>query len=192
VLIATAPGSHEVEGRTIAELAAARKQAGEDVMIDLLLAGDGQVSMIHFLMSEPNVARGLTQPWVTIGSDNGELCAGPPEGHPGKPHPRQHGCFPRVLGTYVREQGVLSWQDAVHRMTGRAAATLGLADRGILRPGTAADVVVFDPRTVADVATYADPHRYPTGIPWVWVNGAAMVEDGRFTPRPAGRVLSAA
>jgi N-acyl-D-amino-acid deacylase len=127
---------------------------------------------------------------VTIGSDNLGLCAGPEESHAGQPHPRQHGCFAKVLGTYVRERRVLSWEGAIHKMTGQAAARLGLADRGVLSPGAAADVVVFDPQTVEDLATYQEPHRYPAGIDWVWVNGGAVLEAGRFSPRPTGRVLA--
>ena len=164
---------------------AARGVPAEQALLDLLLETEGQVSMIHFLMLDANVARGLQFPHVTIGSDNLGLCAGPEEAHAGKPHPRQHGCFPKVLGTYVRERGVLSWEAAVHRMTGQSAARLGLADRGVLRPGAFADVVVFDPETVDDLATYQAPHRYPAGIRGVWVNGRAVLEAGRFYPRPA-------
>ena len=192
VMIAECPRVPGVEGRTMAEIAADRRVPAEDALIDLLLEAEGQVSMIHFLMLDANVARGLQFPHVTIGSDNLGLCAGPEEAHAGKPHPRQHGCFPKVLGTYVRERGVLSWEAAVHKMTGQSAARLGLADRGVLRPGAAGDVVVFDPRTVADLATYQAPHRYPAGIDWVWVNGGAVLEAGRFSPRPTGRVLAPA
>ena len=130
----------------MAELAVARGVPARMLFIDLLLEADGQVSMINFLMLDANVARGLQFPHVTIGSDNLGLCAGPEEAHAGKPHPRQHGCFAKVLGTYVRERGVLSWEGAVHKMTGQSAARLGLADRGVLRPGAMADVVMFDPR----------------------------------------------
>jgi dihydroorotase/N-acyl-D-amino-acid deacylase len=192
VLVAECPRVPGVEGRTMAEIAAARRRPAEEVLIDLLLEADGQVSMINFLMLDANVARGLQFPHVTIGSDNLGLCAGPEEAHTGKPHPRQHGCFAKVLGTYVRERGVLSWEAAVHKMTGQSAARLGLADRGVLRPGAVADVVVFDPETVADLATYEAPHRYPAGIDWVWVNGGAVLEAGRFSPRPTGRVLAPA
>jgi N-acyl-D-amino-acid deacylase len=143
-------------------------------------------------MVDANVARGLQFPHVTIGSDNLGLCAGPEESHVGKPHPRQHGCFARVLGTYVRERGVLSWEAAVHKMTGQSAQRLGLGDRGVLRPGAAADVVIFDPQTVDDLATYQAPHRYPAGFRWVWVNGGAVLEAGRFRARPTGRVLAPA
>jgi N-acyl-D-aspartate/D-glutamate deacylase len=127
---------------------------------------------------------------VAIGSDNLGLCAGPEASHRGRPHPRQHGCFPRVLGTGVRGERLLGWEEAIRKMTGLSAAILGLPDRGTLRPGAAADLVIVDPVAVADLATYEHPHRYPAGVPWVWVNGVALVEAGQFVPRPAGRVLS--
>jgi N-acyl-D-amino-acid deacylase len=190
VMIAECPGVPGVEGRTLAEVAGARRAAPEDLLVDLLLEARGQVSMIHFLMLDANVARGLGYPHVTIGSDNLGLCAGPEHAHPGRPHPRQHGCFAKILGTYVREQRTLSWEQAIHKMTGQSAARLGLPDRGTLRPGAAADVVIFDPRTVADLATYEAPHRYPAGFRWVWINGEAVLEAGRFTARPSGRVLT--
>lgn len=192
ILIAGCAAVPEAEGRTLAELAATRRRPPDETMLDPLVEASGNVSMIHFLMSEANVARVLRHPPVTIGSDNLGLCAGPEATHLGKPHPRQHGCFARVLGAYVREQGLLGWEQAVHKMTGLTAATLRLADRGVLRPGAAADVVVFDPQTVADLATYQDPHRYPAGFRWVWVNGQALLEEGRFHARPAGRILQPA
>jgi N-acyl-D-amino-acid deacylase len=190
ILIAGCAAVPETEGRTLAALAAARRRPPAETMADLLLEAAGGVSMIHFLMSEPNVVRVLQHPHVMIGSDNLGLCAGPEASHPGKPHPRQHGCFARVLGTFVRDEQRLPWEAAIHKMTGQAAATLGLRDRGTLVPGAAADVVVFDPVTVADLATYESPHRYPAGFRWVAVNGEPVLEDGRFHPRPAGRLLS--
>jgi N-acyl-D-amino-acid deacylase len=190
IMIASCPAARDAEGQTVAALAAAQRRDPADVMLDLLVAAEGRVAMIHFLMSETNVARVLQHPHVAIGSDNLGLCAGPEESHPGKPHPRQHGCFARVLGAYVREERRLSWEQAVYKMTGLAASILRLPDRGVLRPGAAADVVIFDPATVADRATYEAPHRYPDGFRWVWVNGTPVVEDGRFAARPAGRVLT--
>jgi N-acyl-D-amino-acid deacylase len=192
VMIAECPRLPGVEGRTMAELAADRGVGADDLLIDLVLETQSRISMIHFLMVDANVARGLQFPHVTIGSDNLGLCAGPEESHVGKPHPRQHGCFAKILGTYVRERGVLSWEAAVHKMTGQSAQRLGLGDRGVLRPGAAADVVIFDPQTVDDLATYQAPHRYPAGFRWVWVNGGAVLEAGRFHARPTGRVLSPA
>lgn len=192
VMVAECPAVPAAEGRTMAELGAMRRRTPEEVLIDLLLDAEARVSMVHFLMLDANVARGLQYDPVMIGSDNLALCAGPETEHAGKPHPRQHGCFAKILGTYVRERGTLTWEQAIHKMTGMSAAKLGLRDRGILDPGRAADVVVFDPRTVADLATYQDPHRYPAGFRWVWVNGGAVLEEGRFHARPTGRVLSPA
>ena len=192
VMVAECPRVPGLEGRTMAEIATARRVPAEELLIDLLLEAEGQVSMINFLMLDANVARGLQFPHVTIGSDNLGLCAGPEEAHAGKPHPRQHGCFAKVLGTYVRERGVLSWEAAIHKMTGQAAARLGLAERGVLRPGAFADVVLLDPATVEDLATYQAPHRYPAGFRSVWVNGQAVLDEGRFHSRPAGRVLTPA
>jgi N-acyl-D-aspartate/D-glutamate deacylase len=107
----------------------------------------------------------------------------------GKPHPRLYGTFARVLGTFVREQGVLSLEEGVHRMTGMSARRFGLADRGELRAGAFADVVVFDPARIADVATYADPHHPPAGIAHVLVNGTPVVRDGAHTGARPGRAL---
>jgi N-acyl-D-aspartate/D-glutamate deacylase len=192
VMVAECPRVPSTEGQTMAEIAAARRASPEDVLVDLLLEAEGQVSMINFLMLDANVARGLQFPHVTVGSDNLGLCAGPEDTHPGKPHPRQHGCFAKILGTYVRERGVLSWEGAVHKMTGQSAQRLGLTDRGVLRPGAAADLVIFDPDTVDDLATYQAPHRYPAGFRWVWINGGAVLEAGQFHARPTGRVLAPA
>jgi dihydroorotase/N-acyl-D-amino-acid deacylase len=123
-----------------------------------------------------------------VGSDSIGLFAG--EGpRPGKPHPRAYGTFPRVLGEYARERRLFPLETAVHKMTGMPAARLRLADRGLVRPGLAADLTLFDPATVKDEATFADPHRYPTGIPWVVVNGAVVVDGGRFRAAGTGRVL---
>jgi dihydroorotase/N-acyl-D-amino-acid deacylase len=134
------------------------------------------------------VARVLAHPAIMIGSDSLGLTTGPGP-HPGKPHPRMYGTFPRVLGEYARERKLFSLETAVSKMTGMCALRLGLRDRGVLKPGGAADLTVFDPRTVKDEATFADPHRHPTGIPWVVVNGAVVVDNGTFTAAGTGRVL---
>jgi len=105
------------------------------------------------------------------------------------PHPRLYGTFPRVLGRYARDEGVLTMADAVHRMTGMPAAKFGLTDRGVIEPGAFADVVVFDPETVIDRGTYQDPRQYPAGIPHVFVNGTAVVRDGKHTGQRPGRVV---
>lgn len=178
----------ELEGLRLAELAARRRQPAAEAMLDLLAEEEGQVAMVVFSQAEENVVKALCHPHVMIGSDSIGLTAGPGP-HPGRPHPRMYGTFPRVLGRYVREQKLLSLETAVHKMTGMPAAKLRLRDRGLVRPGYAADLALFAPDTVRDEATYADPHRHPTGIPYVVVNGQLVVDGGRMQALPAGRVL---
>jgi N-acyl-D-aspartate/D-glutamate deacylase len=179
----------ELEGLTLTELARRTGTTPAEAMMSLVLAERATVAMVVFSQSPENVARVLAHPAITIGSDSIGLAAGPGP-HPGKPHPRMYGTFPRVLGTYARDEKLFSLETAVHKMTGLAAARLGLGDRGVIREGAAADVAVFDPATVQDEATYADPHRYPSGIPYVIVNGALVVDGGRFTAAGTGRVLA--
>ena len=187
VMIATCP-RRELEGLTLTELARKRGEAPPGAMLNLLAEARARVSMVIFTMAEANVVKGLAHPHVMIGSDSLGLSSGPGP-HPGKPHPRMYGTFPRVLGQYVREERLLSWETAVSKMTGMPAAKLGLKDRGLIRPGAAADLVVFSPETVKDEATYKDPHRYPSGIPYVIVNGQVVVDDGAMNPVPAGQLL---
>ena len=147
------------------------------------------VSMISWGQSEENVGMALADPHTMIGSDSLSLHAGPGP-HAGRPHPRSYGTFPRVLGEYCRERKLVSWETAVHKMTGKPAAKLRLRDRGLVRAGLAADLALFDPATVKDEATFADPHRHPAGLPYVIVNGHVVVDGPRFTAAPAGRVLT--
>jgi N-acyl-D-amino-acid deacylase len=188
IMIATCP-RRELEGMTLAALAGTTETTPPEAMMNLLLEERARVSMVVFSQSEDNVARVLGHPAIMVGSDSIGLAAGPGP-HPGKPHPRMYGTFPRVLGVYVRERQLLSLETAVHKMTGQCAARLGLADRGVLHDGYAADVTVFDPRTVKDEATYTDPHRYPTGIPYVIVNGILAVDGERMLAPGTGRVLT--
>ncbi len=188
IFVATC-GRPEVEGLSLAELARRTGQTPAEAMMNLVVEERAGVSMVAFSQSEENVAKVLAHPAIMVGSDSLGLSAGPGP-HPGKPHPRMYGTFPRVLGAYAREQKLFSWETAVHKMTGMPAAKLGLRDRGLVRPGAAADLVVFDPDTVRDEATYADPHRHPTGIPYVLVNGAVVVDRGRMTAAGGGRVLT--
>ena len=123
-----------------------------------------------------------------IGSDSIPLYEGDGD-RPGKPHPRTYGTFPKVLGEYARERKLITMETAVHKMTGMVATRLGLKDRGFLREGYAADVTVFDPATVKDESTYPDPHRYPTGIPYVIVNGAVVVDDSTMSAERRGRII---
>ncbi len=190
VLIATSSDPTHA-GHAIADLA---RQLGQDpttVMLDLIQREAGAVTMVRFNQSEENVVKALRHPAVMVGSDSIALTAGPGP-HPGRPHPRTYGTFPRVLGVYVRERGVLTWELAVHKMTGLPAARLGLRDRGLLRPHAFADLAIIDPTTVRDEATFSEPHQHPRGIPYVVVNGHVIIDRGIAQPAPAGRVLTAA
>jgi N-acyl-D-aspartate/D-glutamate deacylase len=187
VMIATCPSPSD-EGLTLTELGARRKQPPAEAMLDFLREHDSAVSVVMFAQAESNVQRALRQSYVMIGSDSLGLSCGPGP-HPGKPHPRTYGTFPRVLGKYVRDDKLFTIEEAVAKMTGRPAAKLGLRQRGELREGYFADLAVFDPATIRDEATYQDPHRYPSGIPYVVVNGQVMVDGGRFTAHAAGRIL---
>ncbi|MGH7308031.1 MAG: N-acyl-D-amino-acid deacylase family protein [Candidatus Rokuibacteriota bacterium] len=187
VRIATC-GQRELEGLSLAELAGQRGVAPAEAMMALLLEEEATVSMVAFSQSPDNVARVLAHPAIMVGSDSLGLTSGPGP-HAGKPHPRMYGTFPRVLGQHAREQKLFSLETAVGKMTGQPAARLGLADRGVVRQGQAADVTIFDPQTVRDEATFEDPHRHPTGIPYVIINGAVVVDRGTFTAVGGGRVL---
>jgi N-acyl-D-amino-acid deacylase len=188
ILVATC-SRPEIEGLRLSELGERRGRPPEEAMLDLLLEERGRVGMVVFTQAEENVVKALSHPHVMIGSDSIGLSAGPGP-HPGKPHPRMSGTFPRVLGRYAREQGLFGWETAIHKMTGMPAAKLRLKDRGLIRRGYAADLTLFNPDTVRDEATYADPHRPPTGIPYVIVNGQVVVDDGTMKALPAGRILT--
>lgn len=183
-----AGGDTSVIGLTLAEIAAQRQQSPWDVFFDLLIAHDGRVSALYALMHEDDVRVVLQQPWVSIGSDSSAQPADGPLAV-GRPHPRGFGSFPRVLGRYVREQQAIPLPEAVRRMTGFAAAQMGIARRGEVRPGWFADLVVFDPATIADRATFDMPRRYPDGVHVVVVNGVVTLRDGQLTGARAGRAL---
>jgi N-acyl-D-amino-acid deacylase len=182
VVIGSVKRQHELEGLTLGQVAKRRGQRLFDAMFDLLIEEDVAVIAIAHAMCEADVRAVMVHPATMFGTDGM-----PSRG--GKPHPRGHGTYPRVLQRYVREEGVLGLEDAVHRMTGMVAAKLGLTDRGVLRPAAAADLVLFDPERVEDRATYDEPRRAPLGIPHVFVNGAWTVRNGQHTGARAGRVL---
>jgi N-acyl-D-aspartate/D-glutamate deacylase len=188
VMIATC-SDPPLAGVMLADLARRESRSAADVMLDLLRREAGAVSMVRFNQAEENVVKALTHSVVMIGSDSIALTAGPGP-HAGRPHPRTYGTFPRVLGVYVRERALLTWEAAVHKMTGMPAARLGLRRRGVVRPDAFADLALVNPATVKDEATFADPHRHPTGIPYVIVNGQIVVDGGTMRALPAGRVLS--
>jgi N-acyl-D-aspartate/D-glutamate deacylase len=166
-----------------------RAQPWAEAMLDLLLAERGALSKLTFGMDERNLAMQLARPWVVVGSDAG---GSDPATAKGLTHPRAYGTFARVLGKYVRADSVLTLEDAVRRMTGATAQSLGLRDRGLLREGMRADVVLFDPAAVADVATYERPHQLARGVHRVWVNGVAVWRDGAHTGATPGRVVRGA
>jgi N-acyl-D-amino-acid deacylase len=188
VLIALAPGKPEYQGRYVAELANDAGKSPHDWIFDALLETGLRATMITFMMSEENRKREIRHPAMMIGTDGmGYASSGPMSG--GLPHPRNYGTFPRVLAHYVREEGVLSLEEAIWKMTGFPARKLGLGDRGLVKEGFWADLTLFDPRTVADKATYAAPHQYPQGLPHVLVRGEFVVRDGAHTRATPGAVL---
>jgi N-acyl-D-amino-acid deacylase len=142
-------------------------------------------------MSEENIREQIRQPWVTFGSDGG---APAPEGIflKARPHPRAYGNFANLLGKYVREERVISLAEAIRRLTSLAASDLGIAERGLLKPGYFADVVVFDPQTITARATYENPHQYAVGVTHVFVNGIPVLRDGEHTGAKPGRVVGRA
>lgn len=188
VEIASCPAHREYQGRTVAELAAADGRDPRDWVLDLLGREETFVSAVHHALAEADVERVLCDPRVMIGSD---AVAASPTGPMAadKPHPRSYGTFARVLARYVREKGLLTWEEAIRRMTALPAARLGLTDRGRLVPGAVADVVILDPKTIIDTATFAAPHALAVGIDYVLVGGVLAFAEGRPTGARAGRVL---
>jgi N-acyl-D-amino-acid deacylase len=175
-------------GRSLAELARTAGVAPIDLVCDLLAADEGATYVAVSSMDESDVRALLRSPAVLVGSDGRSVAPDSVAGQ-GKPHPRFYGTFPRVLGRYARDLGLLSLPEAVFKMTGGPARVLGLIDRGFLREGYRADITVFDPTTIIDRATYEEPHRYPAGISTTIVNGVVVVDGGRHTGARPGRVL---
>jgi N-acyl-D-amino-acid deacylase len=176
----------ETEGYTVARLAMEQGQEPLDLVLDLLAESEPPyVGVIHFAMSEADIRMVMRHPLTMIGSD--AVATSPETG--GTTHPRCYGTYPRVLGRYVRDEKVLTWEEAIYKMTGLPAKRLGLTQRGRIQPGFAADLVIFNPVTVIDRATFEQPHAYPEGIEHVLVNGVFAVRDGRLTGALAGRVL---
>ncbi len=188
IVIARARHHPEYSGRSVADLARA---AGGDPLewtCDTLVEHDGAVDIVHHSMSEDDVRYVMRTRWVCVGSDSRANAPYGPLSF-GKPHPRSYGTFPRILGRYARDERVLTLEDAVRKMTSLPASRVRLHDRGVVREGAWADLVVFDPATIVDTATYDDPHRYPRGIECVIVNGAVALEGGATPPTRHGRFL---
>ncbi|HUR37177.1 MAG TPA: D-aminoacylase [Terriglobales bacterium] len=178
------------EGRSIADVAVGMNKSEWDTVADLLLDEGGSISMVYFAMNEDDVKLAMQQPWVSVGSDGSALNADPNSRlSSGKPHPRSYGTFTRVLGRYVREQNVITLENAVRKMTSLAAQQMGIQDRGMLRKDMKADVVIMDENKVIDKATFENPHQYGEGIDVVIVNGKVVLENGKHTGERPGVVI---
>jgi len=183
------PELHHYNGQTLAAIAADRGTDWLDTAIDLLAAEGQRIGSVYFMMTEDNVRVQLQQPWMKISTDAGGVDPAW-AAERGPIHPRAYGTYPRVLGKYVRDESVLTLEDAVRKMTGAVANRLGLFDRGILRTGAAADVVIFDPHTIGDRATFANPHQLSVGVRDVWVNGTRVIRDSVHTGATPGRIVN--
>lgn len=175
-------------GKTLAEVAKMRGKDPIETIMDLLLEDRSRIGTIYFLMSEDNIKKQIRQPWVSFGSDAASIAT---EGVflKSAAHPRAYGNFARLLGKYVRDEKVISLTEAVRRLTSLPATNLGLRDRGLLKSGMFADVVIFDPQTIADRATFANPHQYSVGVRDVFVNGQHVLKNGQHTGVKPGRAL---
>ncbi|MGZ8361550.1 MAG: N-acyl-D-amino-acid deacylase family protein [Allosphingosinicella sp.] len=182
------PALRSYVGKTLAEVAALRGTSPEQTAMDLVVEDNSRVGTIYFLMDEENVRRQVRIPWVSFGSDAGSIA---PEGVflNSHPHPRAYGNFARLLGRYVRDEGLIPLPEAVRRLTSLPAGNLGIADRGALRTGHFADLAIFDPATIADRATFTEPHQYAVGMRHVFVNGVQVLADGEHTGATPGRVV---
>ncbi len=175
-------------GKTLAEVAELWDVTPEVAAMDLIVRDDSRVGTVRFTMSEENVRKKMVLPWVTFCSDGGSLAPEPPFTY-SQPHPRSYGAFARVLGRYAREEKLISIEEAVHRLTGLPATNLRLDHRGLLAPGYFADVVVFDPESIIDMATFEEPHQLAEGVLHVFVNGDQVLRDGEHTGATPGRFV---
>ena len=175
-------------GKTLGDVAKLRGKSVEDTAMDLVVEDGSRVQVVYFLMSEDNVRRQIRLPWVSFGSDASSMA---PEGVFVKTstHPRAYGNFARLLGKYVRDEHVITLEEAIRKLTSLPAATLRIKERGHLTTGYLADVVVFDPKVIGDRSTYEQPHQYATGVRHVWVNGVQVLKDGEHTGAKPGRVV---
>ena len=174
--------------KSVIELAGIQSKTVEEVILDILIASDGQVVTTMDVLSEKNVDKGVMNPFSII-SSNGSGYSVQHQETGEMVHPRNFGTFPRVLATYVRERSVVGWEEAIAKMSGRPAQKFGLSNRGILTEGNFADVLVFDPEVIQDLATVEDPYQYSQGIEYVFVNGRLTLKNGVITDQRAGEVL---
>jgi N-acyl-D-amino-acid deacylase len=184
ILVASCRTNRALDGKTIAEIASDRDADPYETILDILAENECDIGAIYFSMSEDDVRYVMRHPLMMVGSDATSMVIGGKSAE-GKPHPRTYGTFVRILGQYVRDEGVLSVEEAIAKMTGRCAAKLGLADRGTVEVGKKADLVLFSAERVRETATFQEPHQYPEGVEMVILNGRIAVEGGQL----AGRVL---
>ena len=178
--------NRQYAGKRLAEIAADQGKDWIDAAMDLVVSEEQRVGTVYFMMSEDNVSLQLQQPWIKIGTDAG---GADPDSARGLTHPRAYGTFPRILGKYVREEGILRLEDAIRKMSSAVATRLSIQGRGVLREGMYADIVIFDPATIIDHATFEKPHQLSTGMEHVLVNGVVVVRNERHTGAKPGRVV---
>lgn len=188
VMITRCPNNEQYEGKKVQELAEEKGVDAYDFAFDLLIAEDCRVSIVVFSISEEDAMYVMKHPLAMIASDSSSIV---PRGYigKGKPHPRGYGNAVKFLGTYIREKNLMTLEQGIRKMTSYPARKIGLKDRGIVQEGLAADLAVFDPKTVANNATYQDPHQYPTGVHYVAVNGELVIEKGKHTNKYPGKIL---
>ena len=178
--------NQQYAGKYLAEIAADMGKEWVDALIDLIVSERGGPGTIYFMMTEKNVALQLAQPWIKFGTDAGGV---DPDGAQGLTHPRAYGTFPRILGKYVREERIMPLESAIRKMSSAVATRLSIRDRGLLSEGYYADVVIFNPATIGDNATYEQPHQVSSGMRWVLVNGTVVVREGTHTGAMPGRIV---
>jgi N-acyl-D-amino-acid deacylase len=181
----------ELQGKTLAQVAALWKSDPLDALFDLLIKDHAYTEVAVFGMSEPDVALALSQPWVSIDNDSQGTAPTGPLGLE-HPHPRAYGTFPRILRKYVREEHLLGLEEAIRKFSALPAQRMRLTDRGVLKQGLWADIVVFDPEEVADKATFENPNQLSVGMKYVLVNGVSVIADGNATNALPGRILRGA
>jgi N-acyl-D-aspartate/D-glutamate deacylase len=182
------PQYKKYEGKRMNEVISAMGKPGIDTLFDLLINNNGSVPTVYFHHSEDDMKYALKQPWASIGSDGTAVTTDGPLAA-GNPHPRYFGTFPRILGRYVRDEKVITMEEAIRKMTSANAAKVHQFDRGLLRPGMAADVTVFNAATIIDNATYEKPHQYASGVEYVIVNGKMVLEHGKHSGARPGTIL---
>jgi N-acyl-D-amino-acid deacylase len=180
------PENKKYEGMRVAEIAKAMNKDWVDAVMDLTIEEQDRLGGLFFMAAEENLSLQMRQPWIKFGTDAG---GSDPDSAKSLVHPRTYGNFTRILGKYVRDEKVMPLEEAIRKMTSAVANRLSIRDRGLLREGMYADIVVFDPRTVADRATYQEPHQLSVGMRHVLVNGVEVVTDGKHTGAKPGRIV---